>query len=372
MSTIRVLNSGIIYQNSKPHLRSIHAYFPSVVRLPNGEMLATIALGEAFEAIDLHTETFRSIDGGITWRSEGRLLPELPGRLTSDCSRISIAPDGDIIAFSIRFDRSEHPDEGFVNETTIGFVETELLLSRSDDGGITWTNPQAIEPPLRGPAFELCSPILFLDDDNWLLPTSTWRGWDGECPNGMKMVALASHDAGAHWPEYVDVMADQDNRLIFWESKIVRLADGRLLAAAWAYDESKGKDLPNHFTLCDDEGSNWTSPQSTGLLGQTLTPFALAGNRILSIYRRTDSPGLWANLSHIDGSRWINDEAVPLWGATDAKRSADEYSGMAETFQSLRFGAPCATSMPDGEVYVAFWCYEDNISVIRWFRISAE
>ena len=37
-------------------------------------------------------------------------------------------------------------------------------------------------------------------------------------------------------------------------------------------------------------------------------------------------------------------------------------------FQSLRFGAPSITRLADGALYVAFWCYEDCVSVIRWFK----
>ena len=44
------LKTGIIYRNPHPHLKSIHAYFPSVAVLGNGDLLATMVLGEAFEA----------------------------------------------------------------------------------------------------------------------------------------------------------------------------------------------------------------------------------------------------------------------------------------------------------------------------------
>ena len=37
---------------------------------------------------------------------------------------------------------------------------------------------------MAGPSFELCAPVTLLGDGRWLLPTSTWRGWDGALPNG--------------------------------------------------------------------------------------------------------------------------------------------------------------------------------------------
>ena len=49
-SVLGNLTTGILYKNPKPHVKSVHAYFPSVAAMPNGELLATYVLGEAFEA----------------------------------------------------------------------------------------------------------------------------------------------------------------------------------------------------------------------------------------------------------------------------------------------------------------------------------
>ena len=43
---------------------------------------------------------------------------------------------------------------------------------------------------------------------------------------------------------------------------------------------------------------------------------------------------------------------------------------MAQNFNVLKFGAPCITRLPDGIVIVAFWCYEDCVSSIRWFKLK--
>ena len=74
MSSIECLNTGLIYRNPKPHLRSVHAYFPSVVVLCEDEMLATLVLGSAFESVDFHVHLARSTDGGETW-----YLPSVTG-----------------------------------------------------------------------------------------------------------------------------------------------------------------------------------------------------------------------------------------------------------------------------------------------------
>ncbi|MHB9129538.1 MAG: sialidase family protein [Armatimonadota bacterium] len=361
------LTTGVLFHNPKPHVRSIHAYFPSVVTMDNGEMLSTLVLGEAFEAVNCHTYVARSCDGGENWQLESRIYSGTRDRLTSDACRLTAFPGGEVVAFMVRSDRSEHPDEGLASQQTLGFVPTELLLLRSADYGRTWSEPQSFPPPLAGPSFELCSPITPLKDGRWLLPTSTWRGWDGYCPNGTRMVAFVSTDRGQSWPSYLDVMHSADPPLIFWESKIVELRDGRLLAVAWGYNEATSKDLPNQYAISYDGGNSWSAPRSTGLLGQTLTPLLLDDGRILCVYRRMDEPGLWANVSHLAGDTWVNETAEPLWGH-QAGGLTSTSKNMAHNFNVLRFGAPCVTRLEDGTLFTAIWCYEDCVSNIRWFK----
>jgi hypothetical protein len=45
---------------------------------------------------------------------------------------------------------------------------------------------------------------------------------------------------------------------------------------------------------------------------------------------------------------------------------------MVQNFQVLRFGGPCITRLPDGAIFVAFWCYEDCVSNIRWFKLEID
>ncbi len=365
---IDILSTGLIAKNPKPHVRSVHAYFPSVVRLTDGEMLATVAQAEAFEAADMRTHLYRSTDGGATWQAEGRLCGDVPDRVVSDASRLTAAPDDELLCYMVRMDRTDHPDQGLSNPETLGFVPTELSLLRSTDRGRSWSGPHPIQPPLEGPCFELCSPITILRDGRWIIPTLTWPDWQGRSPHGVKMVALVSHDRGGSWPEGWTVMDEAAGRVFFWESKIVELPDGRLLAVAWTYDDVAKQDRPNHHALSDDGGATWSAPASTGLRGQTLTPIVLADGRLLCVYRRMDRPGLWAALSRIEGDRWIHDEHAPIWGA-DAAGLTESTDDMAHNFNVLRFGAPSLVALEEDTVFCAFWCYEECISVVRWYAL---
>jgi hypothetical protein len=167
-------------------------------------------------------------------------------------------------------------------------------------------------------------------------------------------------------------MSSPEGNLIFWESKIVEIGKGRLLAVAWCHDEKASSDRRNHYALSSDGGVSWTPPQSTELLGQTMTPWSLGAQRVLTVYRRMDVPGLWANLSHLDGDHWINDACQPLWGHQSVEGVTRTDGGAVAMFHSLRFGAPSITQLPNGALFVAFWCYEDCVSIIRWFKFEVD
>ncbi|MHB9110821.1 MAG: sialidase family protein [Armatimonadota bacterium] len=363
---IAELTGGYIYRNQKPHVRSIHAYFPSAALLPGGEMVATAVVGEAFEAANLQTILFRSPDGE-NWQMQGPILERPAGELTSNAARISAMPGGELVVFMIRHDRGKHPEEGLANPENVGFVDCELLLLRSRDGGHNWQGPFPLNPPLTGPSFEMCAPIEALSDGRWVLSTSTWHNWDGYGPSGLRQVGLVSRDRGQTWPEYLDIMHDAENRVFYWESKIVELPDGRLLSCAWAYDQVLAKDLPNQYALSVDGGKTWTPPRSMGLFGQTHTPLALPDGRVLSAYRRIDVPGLWAAVSRLEGDNLVVEEQAPLWGANDAGLTSHS-ENMASNFAVLKFGAPHMLRLPDGSIHLVFWAVEDGVGVARWLK----
>lgn len=359
---MKVIASGVIYRNPIPHVWSRQAYFPSMVRLPDGTLVAAFSIGQAFESADLHTFFSHSSDGGASWSAPREICARRPG--FSDFGRISLLPDGSILAVIQWHDR-HRPDAGLGNPENQGFCETSFSTLRSADGAV-WSEPEPLREPLTGPSFELCCPVLAAADGKLIFPTSTWKGWDGCCPNGTKAVAFVSEDGGGTW-RYVDVMADPRNELIYWESRIRQLKDGRLLATAWVYDSKKNIDLQNHYAIGTAEG--FKPPRATGLRGQTMEPVVLDDGRVFTAYRRVDKPGLWGNLSRVEGDEWVNEDEALLWNNQQGRLFATG-ENMIENFNVLRFGAPNALQLPDGTVLICFWCVEDTVSNIRWLKVT--
>jgi hypothetical protein len=326
-------HTGLVYTNPTPHLRAIHAWHPSIAYLGGDELLCAFDLGQAAESLDYRTYCSRSHDGGRTWDQPKRLFHDNVTNPTTHTVRISKLRNGHLVGFGARFYR-DNSDEGLTNRATLGFVPMDLILFRSADNGFTWHGPSVISPPLEGPAFEVCHSIVELNDGRWLAPTQTWPAWDGHSPHGWMPVALVSVDQGRTWSRYLGLFDNRSESVIHFEQSMVQLADGRLLAIAWAYDKHTRETLPTPYTVSAN-GETFSASRPTGLCGQTAKLLALRDGRILCVYRRDDKPGLWAQLVRLEADHWINLEEYELWSGdpngTTTTNTSDQLS-------SLKFG----------------------------------
>jgi len=362
---IRCSQSGVVYRNPKPYLRAVHAWHPSLVKLDDGRLLCAFDLGEAVESLDYRTYISRSTDGGRNWDAPQPMIPN-PAPSTTHTLRIARPPsNGELVSFGGLFYRND-PEQGLTNRANMGFVPMDLIVSRSHDKGVTWDSPVRVEPPLVGPAFEVCHAIIELNDGRWLAPTQTWRGWNGEAPNGMKAIALVSEDRGATWPTHIDIFDGTADDVIHFEQSVVQLSDGRLLATAWAFHEPTGASRPIPYAVSRD-GRTFGPARSTGLLGETAKLMALPDGRFLCAYRRLDQPGLWAALGRLEGDAWVTLHQAPVWqGPTQSDRT----DSTSEMLGTLKLGFPQMLPLSESEVFLVFWCCEDMVYQVRWARLD--
>ncbi len=363
---MRVKSTGIVYRNRKPNLRAVHAWHPSVALNEENELAVAYDLGQGPESLDYRTYISFSRDNGAAWSAPVRLFKDSGTGRSTHTVRISGLSGGRQAAFGGLLYRDD-PEEGLVNPETFGYTDMDLIYLTSDDGGHSWEGPHVIDTPLTGPSFEVCHSIIELQDGRWLAPTSTWKGWNGEAPNGMKAVALVSSDKGKTWPEYIDVMDDYTHGLIHFEQGMTQLPDGSLLAAAWVFDERSGRSLPNHFSISRD-GRSFSPPRPFGLNGETAKLLCLRDGRVLCLYRRIDKPGLWAETARIDGDEWVKLDETPLWQGISSHMSGER--SHSEELSGLKFGFPSMIQLSDKEVFAVFWCLEECIHNIRWLRIE--
>ena len=370
MSDIRVLASGLVYRNPDPGVPGRDAWHPRLVLGNKGELIAAFDLGSKGCGPGYRTYISRSADMGLTW---GEPLPlfdnellDHPNRVTIFLARPNLMSNGQFVAVIGRFFLDD-PDMGILNDENSGWAEMDLFFARSDDEGRTWQKPEPIAPPLVGPCFEVAHPPLELQDGRWLLPLATLKDWQGDCPDGQRAVAFVSHDHGKTWPEYIDVMDRHQEGVCYLEQGVTQLSDGRLLALAWAFDETAGATRSIDYAI--GEGSHFGPPRPTPLAGETAKVFTLPDGRALCLYRGIEPAGLCASLVEVNGDQPVFSRPFALWQGAEPTMMFGERPP-AQELRDLKLGSPHMVVLPNGEVLAAFWSCEQEVFNIRWLRLG--
>lgn len=365
---MKIIDTGIVYANPKPYLRTIHALHPTIVDLGDGEMLCEFSLAQAQEAVDHLGYQSRSTDMGKTWNFEGRTIAVDTVRPSSHTVRLSKTSTG-LVGFGALFWRDD-PEKGMIaNRENFGFVPMDLILIRSNDKGKTWSWPEIITPPLSGPAFEICHNILELPNGNWLAPCSTQR-MDGVEFKEKKVVVLISEDKGITWDHYGVAFDGTKEGITHWESSVCHLKGDDLLSVTWAYHETTATHLPNRFSVSHDGGRTFSAPEEIGIKGQTCKALCLRDGTILLVYRRNDKPGLWASHYNFDGTNWDLLSESLVWDGGLSTSGMPGKEGGSDELSALKFGFPQMIQLDSGEIFIVYWCFEGWSCCIRWTKIS--
>jgi hypothetical protein len=364
---ITVERSVEVYRNPRPELVARHAWHPSLIRLCHDEWLCSFDIGQGPEAHDYVSYASRSTDRGSTWSDPAPMFAVEPAPRATHTVRVTRLRDGSLLGFGARFIRSD-PNQGLINHPGLGYCDCELISTRSRDGGLTWSGPSVVAPPLDAPAFETCHAPVELADGRIILPTSTWIGWDGAGAEGMRAVAFISHDRGDTWRSHLDEFDRWANGIVSWEQSIAELGDGRLLAVVWSLDTRTGTTLPTTYAVAPPNGI-FGDARENGIVAQTMKLASLGGDRVLAVYRRHDEPGLWASTARI-GPTWVTEQTHPLWLGASSGMVGEMAVGTA--LSALQFGYPSIAVENDQSAVVAFWCKESDIYGIRalWLELT--
>lgn len=375
MTSITILDSGVIYRNPDPGHRHISALFPHPWELPSGELICAYNRGSALYATDLAFFIARSSDDGKTWTDHQPIVDQSRDDRPYSyhdpfLSRMS---DGELLIGAFRSDRSDR-DKPMFNEHTGGLREVEVILLRSHDEGRTWSTPEVVALP-DGIVATPATAIIELADGRWFWPFDQWKGFDEEGPYQPRTLGFFSSDRGRSWSApiaYADGAAEGKG---FWHGKPIVLRNGQLQTMYWAADMTTGANLTNHVCRADASASTWGEPQATNVSGQTNAVVELADGHQCIVYtdREGARPGIFAACSTDGGLTWQLDQQVQLWDATERDRlgvvSLDTYPRSHDT---IAFGAPEARPLANGDVLAAWWCMEAAIVHVRWARLRLQ
>ncbi len=365
---IEVVESHVIFDNPKPMLRSRHGYFPGIVQLQSGDLLALVVIGEAFEAVNLRTHVLRSTDLGRTWTEEGPLDDGAADPLPiSDFYKPWVLADGSLIALGYRFHRRDAEQPIAIMETD-GALGGDNAVAFSRDEGRTWTRPRVF--PMTTPELvEIPSRPLQLASGDIVATGGLFKMPDGSSPSGQFGVFLRSRDGGRTWDDRTRYFDTPDHSVAAYESHVAELQPGRLVAICWAYAVAEGRYLTNQVTVSHDDGHTWSAPIDTGIAAESANLVELGGNQLLSIHcHRGKDVGLYVRRVDFSGDRWKVLEEQVIWGA-DMGRQTKDGQAFHEFAWSIRFGQGSLTRLSNGDILATHWAIENGQGRVLTHRL---
>jgi len=366
MATIEVTDRHVVYENPQPQNRARHGYFPGLVNLPSGDLLALFALGEALEAANITTVVSRSHDRGRSWTFEGPLHEKDAAHpYDADWLKPTLLADGTIIATGYSFHRTD-PDQTVVSPDG-GLRDGDNLVSFSRDEGRTWTRPEVV-PRSCPELIEQSGPSIQLRRGTILLSGSLCPMWDGTSPSGPVGILSRSDDGGATWDDRGRFYEDKKGNYVPAEPRLCEVQDDRVVALVWTFDFFGNRSSTNHVTVSDDGGRTWSDPIDTGIQGQASNLTHLEGDLLLSIHSHREGKdiGLYVRVVDFSEDTWRTIKEMKVWGGAPAMNTSD-YTNMG---QNLKFGQPSLLLLGNGEFLATHWAVEDGQSKILTHRLQ--
>jgi hypothetical protein len=300
----------------------------------------------------------RTADEGTTWEDLGRPFDHMvPAGWDMRGGTLTVLPSGGLLCVVVALDKSV--DRPVYNPDGEGVVPIRNFAARSEDGGRTWT-AWWIDAPIPQLSTMLA---LTLPDGDVLLAFETFKAYDEPGPWREQSGVLRSHDEGRTWPEHV-VAAASDREgdphdTMWFDPRIARLPDGRLVMLFYAFRHGTSTDGPNHISWSEDDGRTWSRPVATSLRGQASYPIPLADGLLVFQQRRSD-PQVMALCCSRDGGRTFDaglEQLVYRHEVRSAKAPDGSTSSHAYLMSMARFtfGHPCGVALGPDRALLAWY-----------------
>lgn len=359
---MKVVDQGVIHCAADEPPSHRYACFPSLTTLADSSTLCSFKVGHAKLSASDNIRIVRSTDGGRTWRKHfggfNTTYMGVPGSVHS-CHIQAIDLEC-LIASCGWVDRS-NSELPYANSDTAGILPTKCLLTRSHDGGKTWSGFRQVALRYHRAAVP-SGKIQVLDNGSFALPYENWKQWS-EVDGNYSSAIVLSRDQGESWSWPIVFASDPFEDRYFWDARLAQHpTTHQLLASLWTLESRASKDLDLHLAWGSADGLQWSRPASTGIRCQTAVPLFLDDRTILLVYVRRDNGSIEAVLSRDNGVTWNAEAPLTLFETPASScQGADIYSSY--------YGGPDVVRLASDAVFVAFYAGDETQLSIQSVRI---
>lgn len=309
-----------VYTGPPYSTRQRYNVLPSVVRLPDGTL---VALVEPKKLIFI-----RSKDGGKSWtepyvgvsQKENFTLNAL-GVRRDGCLVGVFSQANENLGTSSVEKRTEKLPDGREGQTYTGYrYSGDLYLGYSKDQGKTWTaGKQIYVSPMISAWTWTMGRVLELDNGTLIVPVGGYLSLEDMDGIWLSAGVVRSDDEGATWSFSVLGRGNPSNWTIFSEPSLAQLDDGTLVAMMRSEDrvtrsspgDPRGTRYGLHRATSKDGGKTWTSP-AMSIPNATHCSLASLADGVLLCGYHSHNPRL--GLSGDGGLNWY---ANMLWSIED-------------------------------------------------------